>query len=86
MVANSKVRPHTSAFFTKEVGVRIIATREDAIAASRRGAAAQPEGADRLTQIKSPVPAPDRSARTPRHHTSAESRARRVDAGAGWRR
>jgi hypothetical protein len=34
VVANSKVRPHTSAFFTKELGVRIIAALEAAIAAA----------------------------------------------------
>jgi hypothetical protein len=34
-VANSKVRPHTSAFFTKELGVHIIAALEGAIAAAQ---------------------------------------------------
>jgi hypothetical protein len=34
-VANSKVRPHTSAFFTKELGARIIAALEGAIAAAQ---------------------------------------------------
>jgi hypothetical protein len=34
-VANSKVRPHTSDFFTKELGVRIIAAMEAAIAVAQ---------------------------------------------------
>jgi hypothetical protein len=34
-VANSKVRPHTSDFFTKDLGVRVIAALEGAIAAAQ---------------------------------------------------
>jgi hypothetical protein len=84
-VANSKVRIHTSDFFTKELGVRIIAALEAAIAAAQAllGAGAAPRPLRSWTGrvfVRTLAPGPARAAS---HLGVGEQCARCAESG--WR-